>query len=564
VNKNLLAILSGIVATIILSIGLAVGDPAPTTQGSSGQASSGQAGSGNGSLLKTDNSKPTTKPAVADGPSPFGTTRPTLAANERKLRRLSAQAIDEMESNQFDKARVTLTKALEIDPAEPENLYNMACLDARTGKADEALVFLKKSAEAGFDDFSHIAVDTDLTTLHDRPEFKQILAEKSKYQHVAAQKAVEALKKNFGPNYICEIDDQDKFIFATNTDQATLDALKKMLVSQARSQWKTLFEHHPEGYIAIVIPSAKDYEKLRPNKNVLGFYNPATHTLIASGLGFVTTHEFTHAMHFGDVEAIDQQHPIWLVEGIAVLFERTEYKGDILTPETNDRIYELQYLQKQKKLIPLAKLIAMKQPEFISSKNVGAGYAESGAVIKYLYDRNLLRPFYDAVKADYDKDPTGKMALEEVTKEKLPDFEKDWNAWIKKQVPPPMFTGVKGAFIGAKFSNENDGLLISDIIKDSPAAKAGMKDGDVVSGLNGTDVRDHESFLPMLATHKPGETITLTVRRGKEYLDVPIVLGERPASTLPPGFHPPGEEPAPLPTTKPTEKDPTTKPVAGK
>jgi S1-C subfamily serine protease len=127
-----------------------------------------------------------------------------------------------------------------------------------------------------------------------------------------------------------------------------------------------------------------------------------------------------------------------------------------------------------------------------------------------------------------------------------------------------MFTGVKGAFIGAKFSNENDGLLISDIVKDSPAAKAGMKEGDVVSGLNGTDVRDHESFLPMLATHKPGDTITLTIRRGKEYLDVPVVLGERPANTLPPGFHLPGEEPEAGATTKPMEKDATTKPIDGK
>jgi tetratricopeptide (TPR) repeat protein len=555
VNMNRIRIGSGIVASLIFSIALAIGAPAPTTAPSNSPTTEPA------NRLARVPAGPATRPAEA---SPFATTRPFLDPTQRRLRALTSQSVDAMEAKDYLKARDCLTKALKIDPSDSENLYNMACLDALTGRADEALVYLKKSAENGFDDFSHMAVDTDLETLHERNEFKDILDHKALYQHKAAEKAVAALHKNFGEGYIIEIDDQDKLIFATNTDQVTLDALKRMLTSQAKSQWQTLFTHKPEGYIAVVVPSAADYRRLQPSRNVLGFYNPASHMLIASGLGFVTTHEFTHALHFGDLEAIDQEHPIWLVEGLAVLFERTAYKGDILTPEVNDRMAELQHYQRVNRLIPLAKLLAMKQREFTSPRQVSECYAESGGLIAYLYDHNELRAFYDTEKAEYKIDPTGKMALEDTTKMKLPDLEKDFQAWIAKQKPPVMRTAPHGAFVGATFSSENDGLVLSNILPDSPATKAGLQNGDVVSGLDGIDVRDHEAFLPMLASHKPGETVTLTIRRGKEYMTIPVVLGARPDNLPGATTRSFGGRATTRPTTRASGAGATTRPAGDK
>ena len=91
-------------------------------------------------------------------------------------------------------------------------------------------------------------------------------------------------------------------------------------------------------------------------------------------------------------------------------------------------------------------------------------------------------------------------------------------------------------------------MKIEQIFPTGPAAKAGIKEGDVIVGINDMDTRDQQSFVPLLAMHKPGEKVKLKVRRGGEYLDMPVVLVER--QTIAWG---------PDPTTRPTSR-PTTRP----
>lgn len=481
--------------------------------------------------------RPTTRPPatrLTDARPAGPTSRPVFDLAQQRLRLLTSRGIRQLEAHDFKEARRTLTRALLIDPAEPTDLYNLACLDALTRHPDAAVAELKQAAENGFDDFAHIAVDPDLVALHDLPEYRSVLANKAKYMHVAAERAVAALRSKWGDGYLYEIDDADKFIFATNTDQTTLDSLKRMLVAQARSQWAQLFDHHPEGYTSIVVPSPADYNKVRPSPNVQGFYNPANHTLIASGLGFVTTHEFTHALYFGDLEQLDQNHPTWMVEGMAVLFEQTEYRDGVLTPLPNMRFYELRYYLQSGDMIPFPDLMKLDHGDFMDV--AGPGYAESGGIMLYLYDHKLLRQFYDTMKDNYARDKTGKLALEKVTGKKLPALQKDWEAWMLKQAPPAQDTGPKGAFMGVAFETmrtqtTNDGVQIREVNAGGPADRAGLKAGDVVVGLNDAEVHDHEAIIPLLAAHKAGETVNVRVRRGKEYVVVPVKLGQRPAAT---------------------------------
>lgn len=57
----------------------------------------------------------------------------------------------------------------------------------------------------------------------------------------------------------------------------------------------------------------------------------------------------------------------------------------------------------------------------------------------------------------------------------------------------------------------------SAIVKDSPAAKAGLKDKDIVTKVNGTSVGSAGSLANLISEYKPGDTVQLTViREGKE------------------------------------------------
>ena len=72
------------------------------------------------------------------------------------------------------------------------------------------------------------------------------------------------------------------------------------------------------------------------------------------------------------------------------------------------------------------------------------------------------------------------------------------------------------------------GALISDVTADSPAAKAGLKSGDVLLEVDGHKVENPGDVARAVALVAPGRKATLTVWRDKAQTSVDIVLGETP------------------------------------
>lgn len=83
--------------------------------------------------------------------------------------------------------------------------------------------------------------------------------------------------------------------------------------------------------------------------------------------------------------------------------------------------------------------------------------------------------------------------------------------------------------LGADALGDATGALIADVAKDSPAAKAGLKKGDVVAGMNGRTVRDFHRLRLFIAEAKPGAAVQLLIRRDGLEKNFWIVLDERPA-----------------------------------
>jgi hypothetical protein len=463
---------------------------------------------------------------VLSSPAAPPPTQPTPEQQlQQKVRQLTRKSVALFKQKKYDQVESTLNEALALDPDNPTNIYNMACVKSLKGDHATAMAYLERAADAGFTDFQHIQTDNDLEPLRKLDRFKTLLTNKDAYQKKDAQRALDSLRTQFGSKYLYDLDPETKLIFATNTDPATLAAIKQQLTAQAKSLWDQLFAHRLDQYVAVVLPSDADYRNLIKRPGIEGIYIPQARMLIARRLGQVMTHEFTHALHAGDLDAIGQEHPIWLVEGIASLFESAWFdeQGKMVATD-NYRLWYLRAAYREQNLIPLEQLLTWDQQKFVRRANLAYGTASS--VLLYLYDQDLLRPFYEAYKSNFEKDPTGRLALETVTGKPLPKFDKDWQAWMMKRQPPAENTGPGGVYLGLRWSQANDGLRIDAIEPAGPAQAAGIKTADIIVGINNRDVRDQRSFMPLLKEMKPGDQITLKIRRGEQYLDLPLTLGK--------------------------------------
>ncbi len=68
-----------------------------------------------------------------------------------------------------------LEMAVAMRPNDPNTLYNAACTYGMLGMKAESLAMLKRAIECGFTDMEWISRDSDLSSLHDEPEFKRLL-----------------------------------------------------------------------------------------------------------------------------------------------------------------------------------------------------------------------------------------------------------------------------------------------------------------------------------------------------------------------------------------------------
>jgi serine protease DegQ len=72
------------------------------------------------------------------------------------------------------------------------------------------------------------------------------------------------------------------------------------------------------------------------------------------------------------------------------------------------------------------------------------------------------------------------------------------------------------------------GVLVAEVVPDSPAARSGMRSGDVIVRLDDAEISVVEDLFAELREHKPGETVTLELKRDGETRTVEATLGDQP------------------------------------
>ncbi len=85
-------------------------------------------------------------------------------------------------------------------------------------------------------------------------------------------------------------------------------------------------------------------------------------------------------------------------------------------------------------------------------------------------------------------------------------------------------------FLGVRFENTENGARIIEVRPDSPAEAAGLQPGDLITAINGETLNLDRTLVDVFdSSLAPGDTITLSVERDGETLEMEATLVVRPA-----------------------------------
>jgi len=77
------------------------------------------------------------------------------------------------------------------------------------------------------------------------------------------------------------------------------------------------------------------------------------------------------------------------------------------------------------------------------------------------------------------------------------------------------------------FDEPPKGVRFADVRDGTPAAKAGLKAGDILIEFDGKEIANLYDFTYALRAKKPGDTVLLKVLRGSQTIEAKVLLTER-------------------------------------
>ena len=78
-----------------------------------------------------------------------------------------------------------------------------------------------------------------------------------------------------------------------------------------------------------------------------------------------------------------------------------------------------------------------------------------------------------------------------------------------------------------KLSDDTQGVEVMNVMRDGPAAKAGLQKGDIITAMDNKPVNDANTLIQMVARKAPNSVVNLQVMRNKVPSSVNVTLGER-------------------------------------
>ncbi len=110
----------------------------------------------------------------------------------------------------------------------------------------------------------------------------------------------------------------------------------------------------------------------------------------------------------------------------------------------------------------------------------------------------------------------------------------DFGDWQQLEGFPPLGASKPRLGIRIKTLQTQTGVLVSEVLEDSPAMRAGIKDGDIIRSVDGKTMDDSEALVDYI-NEEAGDVISVDVLRDEKALTFEVELSstQAPDSELP-------------------------------
>jgi serine protease Do len=88
---------------------------------------------------------------------------------------------------------------------------------------------------------------------------------------------------------------------------------------------------------------------------------------------------------------------------------------------------------------------------------------------------------------------------------------------------------IERGWLGVSVQDSDNGVTVAGVDRTSPAARAGIRAGDMILSVNCEHVESSRGLIRTVAAVPPGSSVNLSIRRQGHDIDVSVTVGRRPA-----------------------------------
>ncbi|HAZ38202.1 MAG TPA: S41 family peptidase [Clostridiaceae bacterium] len=153
---------------------------------------------------------------------------------------------------------------------------------------------------------------------------------------------------------------------------------------------------------------------------------------------------------------------------------------------------------------------------FVPIKTIGGKVLVNGDDYKFFKQYEKMKPVNDIIKDNYYEKIDNPKMVEGAIKGMVSALDDPYTVFMNKKEFDELKTSTQGSFTGVGiYIGDKDGkIVVVAPIEDSPAEKAGIKSGDIITKVNGQEVSAKESDKAVsMMKGKAGTKVKITIYR---------------------------------------------------